>query len=195
MRIAIVFFITVLAAVPAVSQPAATRSTAPNLDPAIQVEVEHIRTWTQDAAILKAVREQNALNVPLSRIRSVDISWMTATEPDSRMLALLNNPCAKSLQAFTGARRGYREAFVMENQGALVCMTRRTSDYWQGDEDKWRKGFAEGRGAVFVSEPELDESTGVKLVHVSVPVMDGGKAIGVLTVGIDHDLLQPRIKR
>lgn len=194
MRIAVVFFIAVLAALPAAAQPA-SRTPAAELDPAIRAEVEHLRTWTQDAAILKAVREQNGLNVPLSRIRSIDISWMTATAPDPRMLALLKNPCAKSLLAFTSARSGYREAFVMENQGALVCMTRRTSDYWQGDEDKWRKGFAEGRGAVFVSEPQRDESTGARLVHVSVPIMDGGKAIGVLTVGIDHDFLQSRTRR
>jgi hypothetical protein len=190
MRI-VVLLAALLTSVPATAQ-SPSRSPAMQLDPALQAEVDHIRTWTQDAAILKAVREQNALNVPLSRIRSIDISWMTSKEPDPRMQALLKNPCSKSLQGFTKARAEYREAFVMENQGALVCMTRKTSDYWQGDEDKWRKSFAEGRGAVFVSEPQLDESTGARLVHVSVPILDGGKAIGVISVGIDHDLLRRR---
>jgi hypothetical protein len=117
---------------------------------------------------------------------------MTEGENNTRAQSLLKNPCAKRLQALAAARPGYREAFVMDNQGALVCMTRKTSDYWQGDEDKWTKGFAEGRGSVFVSEPALDESTGVKLIHVSVPFMEEGKAIGVLTVGIDHAALQRR---
>jgi hypothetical protein len=178
------FLVALLAPSPAPAAPAAP------LDAATQAEVDHVRTWTQNAAILGAVREQNALNVPLSRIRSIDISWMTAREPDPRMQALLKNPCAKSLRTFTDVRSGYREAFVMDNQGALVCMTRRTSDYWQGDEDKWRKSFAEGKGATWVSELQLDESTSVKLVHVSVPILDGGKAIGVITVGIDADLLR-----
>ena len=190
MRNAVVFFAAVLGSIPAVAQPPAA---VPG--PAIQAEVEHIKTWTQDGTILGAVRDKNALKVPLSRIRSIDISWMTATEPDSRMLELLNNPCAKRLHAFTDARPGYREAFVMENQGALVCMTRKTSDYWQGDEDKWQKSFAGGRGAVYVGEPEFDESTGTKLVHVSVPIMDGGKAIGVITVGIDYEFLRRRAVR
>lgn len=189
MRISAVLAV-VLAAAPATTQP------APELE-AIHADVEQVRAWTQDPVILGAVRDQNALNVPLSRIRAIDISWLAEAD-NPRMQSLLKNPCAKTLSAFTGARQarqGYREAFVMDNQGALVCMTRKTSDYWQGDEDKWRKGFAEGRGAVFVSAPELDDSTGAKLVHLSVPIMDGGKAIGVLTAGIDSDLLQQRAKK
>jgi hypothetical protein len=187
MRLAIIFFALSFAAVIAQAQP---RTPAAELDPATQAAIEQIRTWTRDATILGAVREQNALNISLSRIRSIDISWMTATEPDARMQTLLKNPCAKSLQASTAARPGYREAFVMDNQGALVCMTRKTSDYWQGDEEKWTKSFAEGRGAVYVSVPEPDESTGVKLVHISVPIVEGGKAIGVISVGIDYNVLQ-----
>lgn len=191
MRVA-VFAAAMFAWVAAAAQTPAPRPPARELDPAIRAEVEHIRTWTQDAAILGAVRDQNALSIPLSRIRSIDISWMSGTEDNPRVQALLKNPCAKALQTFTAGRPGYREAFVMDNQGALAGTTRKTTDYWQGDEDKWRMSFAEGRGAVFVSEPELDESVGVRLVHISVPVMDGGKAIGVLTVGIDADLLQRR---
>ena len=191
MRVA-VFAAAMFAWVAAAAQTPAPRPPAKELNPAIRAEVEHLRAWTQNAAILQAVREQNALDVPLSRIRSVDISWMSGTEDNPRVQTLLKNPCAKALQTLAAGRPGYREAFVMDNQGALVGTTRKTTDYWQGDEDKWRLSFAEGRGAVFASEPELDESAGVRLIHVSVPVMDGGKAIGVLTAGIEADLLQRR---
>jgi len=190
----VVALAVLLASAPADAQPAATAPAAPELEAVVRADAENLRTWTQDPAILGAVREQNALKVPLSRIRAIDISWLAESD-NPRMQSLLKNPCAKSLLGFTGARPGYREAFVMDDQGALVCMTRKTSDYWQGDEDKWRKGFAGGRGAVFVSEPEKDDSTGATLVHVSVPILDGGKAIGVVTAGIDFDLLQKRAKK
>ncbi|HEV8577833.1 MAG TPA: PDC sensor domain-containing protein [Thermoanaerobaculia bacterium] len=191
MRVA-AFAAAIFACLAAAAQTPASRPPAGELDPAIQAEVEQLRSWAQHAAIVGAVRDQNALNVPLSRIRSIDISWMSATQDNSRVQVLLKNPCAKALQGFTARRPGYREAFVMDNQGALVGTTRKTSDYWQGDEDKWRMSFAEGRGAVYASEPQLDDSAGVRLIHVSVPVMDGGKAIGVLTAGIEADLLQRR---
>jgi hypothetical protein len=38
-----------------------------------------------------------------------------------------------------------------------------------------------------VDEVEFDESTQAYLVQVSVPVMDGGRAIGAITFGIDVD--------
>jgi hypothetical protein len=181
MRTAGAFVAVLLAAVPIAAQTSAPRPAAAEIDPAVRPEVEHIRTWTQDAALLQAVREQNALNVPLSRIRSIDITWMTEGENNTRAQALLKNPCAKSLQALAAARPGYREAFVMDNQGALVCMTRKTSDYWQGDEDKWRKPFVEGRAA-FVDEPALDASSATYAIQMSVPVLEGAQRIGALAL-------------
>jgi hypothetical protein len=190
MRIVIAIFTAALAAVPANAQP-----TASEVDAAIRAEVEVFRSWTQNPQIHAAVRDQSAQKTPISRIRAVDMSWVGEEKLNPRMQVLLSNPCAKSLLTLTGAWPGYREAFVMDNQGALVCMTRKTTDYWQGDEDKWQKSWAEGKGAVYVGPPEEDESTGTMLTHVSVPVMDGGKAIGVLTVGVDRELLRKRMTK
>lgn len=187
MRTAVAFFIAVLTATAATAQPKPA-----DLEAAARAEAEGFRAWTQSPQILAAVREQNAQKTPLSRIRAVDMSWVGEEKLNPRMQVLLSNPCAKSLLSLTGSWPGYREAFVMDNQGALVCMTRKTTDYWQGDEDKWQKSWAEGKGAVYVGPPEEDESTGATLIHVSVPMMDGGKPIGVLTVGVDRDMLRNR---
>jgi sensor histidine kinase regulating citrate/malate metabolism len=75
----------------------------------------------------------------------------------------------------------------MDNQGANVCMTNRTSDYWQGDEAKWQKSFEGGKGAIFIDERKYDSSAKAVIVQISVPVMDGDKAIGAITVGIKVD--------
>ena len=50
------------------------------------------------------------------------------------------------------------EAFLMDARGALVCATRETTDYYQGDEPKWEHTYQEGR-RVFVDEPALDASS------------------------------------
>ena len=78
----------------------------------------------------------------------------------------------------------------MDDQGANVAMTNKTSDYWQGDEAKWQESFKDGVGAVHVGDIEFDESADDYLVQVSVPVMKSGKAIGAITVGVNLDLLQ-----
>jgi hypothetical protein len=78
----------------------------------------------------------------------------------------------------------------MDNQGANVAMTNKTSDYWQGDEAKFTDSFKNGVGAIHISTVEFDESAQAYLVQVSVPVMEGGKAIGALTIGVNIDELE-----
>ena len=68
----------------------------------------------------------------------------------------------------------------MDAQGALVCATVETSDYWQGDEPKWQRVQAKSPG--FVDEPALDPSTGVYAVQLSVPVKDREAKVGALTL-------------
>ena len=110
--------------------------------------------------------------------------------------SFLNNPCADRLkkaqkEAVKGERSLYAEIFVMDKQGCIVAETDKTSDYWQGDEDKFVKSFAGGEGAVFIDKPAFDESTRGYLIQVSVPVLDPQteEAIGAMTAGIDLDYM------
>jgi len=60
-------------------------------------------------------------------------------------------------------------------------MTNKTSDYWQGDEVKWQESFKGGAGAVHIGEIEFNGSAQDYLVQISVPVVEGDKAIGAKT--------------
>jgi len=102
----------------------------------------------------------------------------------NRMKSLMSNACAVRLNELAKPFERIVEAFVMDNRGALVCTTRKTSDYWQGDEPKWQQSYLEGKGAVFVEKAEYDESTKTTIIHISVPVMNGQEAIGAITVGM-----------
>jgi len=66
-------------------------------------------------------------------------------------------------------------------------MTDKTSDYWQGDEAKFKKSYNGGSGAVFVDDVEFDDSAQAYLCQVSVPVKDGAEVIGAITIGVDVD--------
>jgi hypothetical protein len=69
-------------------------------------------------------------------------------------------------------------------------MTDKTSDYWQGDEAKFKNSYKGGAGGVHISDVKFDESTQAYLTHVSVPVKDGDKVIGAITVGIDVEKIK-----
>lgn len=140
-----------------------------------------------DPVIVDAVAAQNAKGMPLQKIEELDAAWIAATEPTAFMTALMENNCAVHLRELRAGRPYLVEIFVMDNQGAIVATTNRTTDYWQGDEPKWQESYKGGTGAVFIDGIALDESSGVFSVQVSVPVMDGKRAIGAVTFTVDVD--------
>lgn len=149
-----------------------------------------LAAYGTDPVIVAAVKAQNAKGATLADIKVMDEKWMGHAGLADYMQALMNNECGQHLRDIQKSFGYIAEIFAMDNQGANVAMTDKTSDYWQGDEAKFKKSFAEGKGAVFVDQVKFDDSTQAYLVQVSVPVMDGGQAIGAVTFGIDVDKVE-----
>lgn len=140
-----------------------------------------------DPIIVAAVKAENAKGKTLAQIQELDKKWMATAGVVDYMKALMENECGKYLRKIQASAPYYAEIFVMDNQGANVAMSDKTSDYWQGDEAKFIKSYNGGRGAIFIDDVKFDNSTQAYLVQVSVPVKDGDKVIGAITVGINVD--------
>jgi hypothetical protein len=138
-----------------------------------------------DPIIIEAVKAANAKGQSLDDIKAMDEKWKNTAGVADFMQALMDSECGKHIRELQKTQPYFAEIFVMDNQGANVAMTDKTSDYWQGDEAKFQKSFNNGTGAVFVDEVEFDDSAQTYLVQISVPVKDGDKAIGAITFGID----------
>ncbi len=194
-----------LAALPAVAQepaPAATASAPAPTPPAApagpQFADEHltpgdrellgraaqlVSRWAMVQRVVLAVKARQQAPLAAERVQAIDQAWQRGQDPEGLATALAKNECAQALQTLVSANLGYAEAFVTDDQGAIVCMTQRTSDFWQGDEEHWTRAWAGGGGAVFVSKSEPDSSTGLDLVHIAVPVKSAGRTVGVLVAG------------
>jgi len=133
-----------------------------------------------DPELRKAVAAKNAEGESQQTIEARDRDW-TQNPAEPRRKALPGSRCAARLRELIASDPLVTEAIVMDAHGANVCVSRETSDYWQGDEDKWKKPFLEGRPA-FVDEPAFDASSATYAVQLSVPVSDAGKRIGALTL-------------
>nr|WP_319397021.1 cache domain-containing protein [uncultured Desulfobacter sp.] len=144
----------------------------------------------KDPVIIKAVKDQNAKGMSLEQIKAKDTEWRNTPGIADYMKAIMESECGRHLRDIQESESFYAEIFVMDNKGANVAMTDKTSDFWQGDEAKFQKSFNNGKGAVFVDEVEFDDSAQAYLVQVSVPVIDGDKIIGAITFGIDVDQIQ-----
>ena len=144
-------------------------------------EAARLGAWGTDPAIVAAVKAQNAKRVSAAQIQAIDERW-SAGKAEDVVKQVTTGACADRLRALLDATHG--ETFVMDDQGAIVCATAKTSDYFQGDEAKWQRAFNDGKGAVFIDRPKLDASSAQRLAQISVPVLDKDTAIGVITIGV-----------
>jgi hypothetical protein len=145
----------------------------------------------QDPNLAAFVEAQNARGVGLDRIKQIDQEWMAEKGVNAFMRSLLDSACSARLKALVSQYPFVLEAFVMDNQGALVGLTNKTSDYWQGDEAKWTESFKGGAGAIHYGKAEFDKSTNATLVQISVPVVKGA-AIGAITFGVSIEAWEKR---
>ncbi len=143
-----------------------------------------------DNTIIQAVKAENAKNKTLAQVKELDAKWKATPGIAGFMKPLMESKCGRHLSSIQNASPYYAEIFVMDNLGGNVCMTDKTSDYWQGDEAKFKESYKDGKGALHVSKVKFDDSTQTYVVQVSVPVVDGSEIIGAITFGVDVDKIE-----
>ena len=74
------------------------------------------------------------------------------------------------------------EIFVSGADGTKVAFLSKTSNWSHKGKPKHDVPMS---GKTWTGKPELDESTGVQQVQVGLPVLDGGKAVGSIVVGLN----------
>jgi LytS/YehU family sensor histidine kinase len=135
----------------------------------------------RDSAILDAVKAKNKSGETMEQIRRKDAYWI-ANASDPLRQQIVKAPCSARVKALVKDDSLVVEAFVMDDQGALVCSINETSDYWQGDEAKWQETYEKGK-ETFVEEPAFDASTGTYAIQLSVPIFEAPeKRIGAVTL-------------
>lgn len=145
-----------------------------------QARVPTARAIASDAELLKAVLAKNAERETEEQLRTRDRQW-TTNLADPLRRALTQSRCAERLRELVKDEPLVAEVILMDDHGANVCVSKATSDYWQGDEAKWEKTFREGLDP-FVDAPAFDPSSGVFAVQLSVPVRKEGARVGALTL-------------
>ena len=140
-----------------------------------------------DPVIVEAVKAENAKGKSLAQVKEMDKKWKETPGVADFMKAQIDNKCGKRLQEIKKSAAYFEEIFVMDNQGSNVCITSKTTNSWRGEMDKFTKAYNGGKGGVYVGDLKFDDSTQAYTVQISVPVKDGDKAIGVITLGVNPD--------
>lgn len=162
--------------------------------------IEDMRKFIDTEIVQVSVEAQNARfdNLTQDKIDALDNQWKAEREAADKPLiaATLSSPLSVYLARIQGKSLGlYAEVFVMDKTGLNVGQSSVTSDFWQGDEDKYQKTFAVADDALFIDEPEWDDEAKIWRDQVSFTILSADKKkIGAVTVELNLTELERRMQ-
>jgi hypothetical protein len=155
------------------------------ITPAVQAELDRqkqlVTGWAADPVVVAAVKAQNGKG-PLPEMDNP--KWKTTRRSDAVVKAMQSNAAGQYLKAkVEGSAGAFSEAFLNGSKGEKVAFVEKTTSYIHAGQAKFDVPFSTGKA--WQGKPEFDESTQTYAVQISVPVLDGGKPIGALVVGVN----------
>ncbi len=154
-------------------------------------QIEVVKTWAADPVVVKAVEAQNQKG-PIAGMDNA--KWKTVRRSDDLVKGFQTNEAGKFLkQKAAEAGETYPEAFLNAAKGEKVAFIEKTTSYIHKGAPKFDVPFDSGKP--WQGQPEFDESSQTHQIQVSVPVVSGGKAIGVLVVGVNLSKLEKLVKK
>lgn len=153
-----------------------------------------LKKLSTNKSIISAIVKQNQVNSnkPDSELKNLNRQWVEefAKGNIDFSKAIVNEEASKILKQYqTENAELLSEIIVMDARGYNVAVTDMTSDYWQGDENKFKQTFNKPAQTIFIEKIEYDASSKYFQVNVSSKIInpETNEAIGVITMGVDVD--------
>jgi putative methionine-R-sulfoxide reductase with GAF domain len=173
------------------SMSALADSKASEIAQLVDREVDLLKTMALDEAIQNAAKSaSNRDLLSQADIERLDSQWRVADAEDNnldRLVAgVLVNHTASQLRQFHVDFPQHVEIFLTDRQGLSIATTKRTSDYYQADEEWWQVA---GREGLYIGQPEYDASSKTLAVIMAVAIRDdvNGNVIGILRTTVNLD--------
>lgn len=154
-----------------------------------------VRPMVYKPIVRSAIKAQNAKfgDIGKTEIQLLDDTYRAEVKSGQWQMItkLLASPVSRYLKARQDDSQGtIVEIFVTDRHGLNVGQSTVTTDYWQGDENKFLKTFARDSDEIFIDRAERDDATQLLETQASFTIRDeGGNPIGIATVTIVIDAL------
>jgi hypothetical protein len=141
--------------------------------------LKDFRALGSDPLVVKAVSDYNAAP-PAEYAGMTQEKWAALSVLSPEVKSLSKNALAEYLK--TKRSPVVAELFVSAANGNKIAFFAKTTNWSHKGKPKHDLPMA---GKTWTDVPALDESTGKVTVQVSFPVLDGGKPIGSIVIGLD----------
>lgn len=153
-------------------------------------ELEVLETLARTPSLIDEIKATNLDRAELTEEdrAAFDQAWIDENPSmNAEVNSIQSNELTAFLKKFIEKNPEQIEVFATDQNGLIVAMTDRTSDFLQSDEGWWQSAYADGSGSSYIAEVEFDESSNSYAMNLGVPVYDpqSNKVIGVLRGTLD----------
>ncbi len=131
-----------------------------------------------------------------AKLGQTEKSWNT---PASAALVerILSSPASRLLRRYRDLDRRFLRITVTDEKGAVIAATHKTLDFEQADEEFWQAIYAQGRGAVSLTDILYDDVTKSHYIGVGVPILEEGsnRFIGAVDALLEVSSVFPVVNR
>jgi hypothetical protein len=151
---------------------------APELKAKAEVKAKQLQALGTDPKVVEAVRAYNAA-VPPEAAALTNEKWKSLSQLDPAVRAYTRNPLAVYLKSKMDPAAS--EWFVSGASGAKVAFMAKPSNWSHSGKDKHQVPMT---GRLYIGPAEVDVSSGQQQIQIGIPVLDGGRPIGSIVVGL-----------
>jgi hypothetical protein len=145
----------------------------------VEAKVKQLAAWSTDVRIVGFVRDFNA-NPPAETRGMTQEKWAGLNMLSPEIKAILKNELTTHLRALKS--EDISEIFVSGIDGTKAAFLAKTTNWSHRGKPKHDVPLS---GKPWIGKPEIDNSTGISQVQIGLPVLDGGKPIGSIVVGLN----------
>lgn len=171
------FFLSLLTLL-AIAASISSAQLEPSIQAALDEQLKLVTAWAAEPVVVEAVRAHNA-SLPPDQAALTQEKWRAMTVLDPLVRGFTKNPAGQFLKSKKSDL--VTEAFLSDAAGLKVAFIAKSSNWSHKGKPKHDVPMG---GKTWQGPVEVDESSGMQQIQLAVPVLDGGKPIGSLVVGI-----------
>ncbi len=163
---------------------AAAQPLPPELKAKVEAKARQLQSWSSDAQIVAAVKQANA-NPPAESKAMTNEKWKGLTLLDPYVRSFNKSALGQYLKSRRDSQMS--EVFVSAADGTKVAFLSKPTNWSHKGKPKHDLPLS---GRVWFGAVEVDDSTGEQQVQVGLPVLDGGRPIGSIVIGLRVSVLK-----
>ena len=150
----------------------------PEMKAKVDIKIRQLQAFSTAPEVVSAVKAHNVAPAPEAAGMTND-KWKTLSLLDPVVRSFTKNPLGQYLKAKKDEQ--ISECFVSGADGTKVAFLSKPTNWSHRDKDKHKVPMT---GKTWIGPVEVDESSGQQQVQVGLPVLDGGKPIGSIVIGL-----------